>query len=149
MGTAAPRCETWGVRRTIRAGEIAGVIGPAADRSRRSLVRRSRAVTAALGLALIIQACSPGTASPSASSAPSAEAPSAPAASPSAAAAPVELTLLEHQKPRQEVLAKIIPMCESSLAAAGLNVKVNLTGDVVEDEQFRQNVTILYQGDNP
>ena len=112
-------------------------------------MRRSRAVTAALGLALIIQACSPGTASPSASSAPSAEAPSAPAASASAAAAPVELTLLEHQKPRQEVLAKIIPMCESSLAAAGMNVKVNLTGDVVEDEQFRQNVTILYQGDNP
>ena len=30
-----------------------------------------------------------------------------------------------------------------------MNVKVNLTGDVVEDEQFRQNVTILYQGDNP
>ena len=112
-------------------------------------MRRSRAVTAALGLALIIQACSPGTASPSASNAPSAEAPSAPAASASAAAAPVELTLLEHQKPRQEVLAKIIPMCESSLAAAGMNVKVNLTGDVVEDEQFRQNVTILYQGDNP
>ena len=112
-------------------------------------MRRSRAVTAALGLALIIQACSPGTASPAASSAPSAEAPSAPAASASAAAAPVELTLLEHQKPRQEVLAKIIPMCESSLAAAGMNVKVNLTGDVVEDEQFRQNVTILYQGDNP
>ena len=47
------------------------------------------------------------------------------------------------------MLAKIIPMCESSLAAAGMNVKVNLTGDVVEDEQFRQNVTILYQGDNP
>ena len=61
----------------------------------------------------------------------------------------MELTLLEHQKPRQEVLAKILPICEDDLAKSGMNVKVNLTGDVVEDEQFRQNVTILYQGDNP
>ena len=35
------------------------------------------------------------------------------------------------------------------MAKDGLNVKVKLTGDVVEDEQFRQNVTLLYQGDNP
>ena len=75
--------------------------------------------------------------------------PRAPSAAPSTAAEAVELTLLEHQKPRLDVLAKILPMCEASLAEQGLNVKVNLTGEVTEDEQFRQNVTILYQGDNP
>jgi ABC-type glycerol-3-phosphate transport system substrate-binding protein len=117
-------------------------------------VRKSRAVTAVFGLALVIQACSPSAASPAASPASTGAATpaasvGAPSAAPSTAAEAVELTLLEHQKPRQEVLAKILPMCEASLAEQGLNVKVNLTGDVVEDEQFRQNVTILYQGDNP
>lgn len=110
-------------------------------------MRRSRAISAAFGLALIVQACSPGATTPAPTAAGTATAPSV--APPSVAAAPVELTLLEHQKPRQDVLAKILPMCEASMAKDGLNVKVNLTGDVVEDEQFRQNVTILYQGDNP
>jgi multiple sugar transport system substrate-binding protein len=115
-------------------------------------VRRSRAIVAVFGLALIAQACSSSAASPAASTggttpAPSVAAPSV--AAPSTAAEAVELTLLEHQKPRLEVLAKILPMCEADLAKQGMNVKVNLTGDVVEDEQFRQNVTILYQGDNP
>lgn len=110
-------------------------------------MRRSRALTAAFGLALVVQACSPGaTTAPSSGGT---SAPSAPASAPASSAATVELTLLEHQKPRQDVLAKILPICEASLAKDGLNVKVNLTGDVVEDEQFRQNVTILYQGDNP
>jgi multiple sugar transport system substrate-binding protein len=102
-------------------------------------------------LALIVQGCSPAaTPSPAPTAAPTAAPSSAAttAASPSAAAA-VELTLLEHQKPRQEALAKILPMCEASMAKDGFNVKVKITGDVVEDEQFRQNVTILYQGDNP
>ena len=114
-------------------------------------MRRSRAITAAFGLLFIVQACSPGAASPAPSSGGTTPAPSvaAPSTAPSAAAEAVELTLLEHQKPRQEVLAKIIPMCEAALATDGMNVKVNLTGNVVEDEQFRQNVTILYQGDNP
>ncbi len=114
-------------------------------------MRRSRAITAVFGLALIVQACSSSAASPAAStggSTPAASVAAPSVAAPSAAAA-VELTLLEHQKPRQEVLAKIIPMCEAALAKDGLNVKVNLTGDVVADEQFRQNVTILYQGDTP
>ena len=110
-------------------------------------MRRSRALTAAFGLALVVQACSPGaTTAPSSGGT---SAPSVAASAPASAAAAVELTLLEHQKPRQDVLAKILPICEASLAKDGLNVKVNLTGDVVEDEQFRQNVTILYQGDNP
>ncbi len=104
-------------------------------------------LAAAFGLAVVFQACSPG-ASPAPSTGATATAPPASAGSPSAAAL-VELTLLEHQKPRLDALAKIIPMCETSLASAGLNVKVNITGDVVEDEQFRSNVTIQYQGDNP
>lgn len=114
-------------------------------------MRRSRALAGVFALALIVQACSPAaTPSPAAPTA-TAAAPSSAAtpASPSAAAQAVELTLLEHQKPRQDVLAKILPMCEASLAKDGMNVKVKMTGDVVEDEQFRQNVTILYQGDNP
>jgi multiple sugar transport system substrate-binding protein len=98
---------------------------------------------------LAVQACSPAaTPTPAATAASAGPTTAAATASPSAAA-PVELTLLEHQKPRQEVLAKILPMCEASLAKDGMNVKVTMTGDVVEDEQFRQNVTILYQGDNP
>ena len=113
-------------------------------------MRRSRAITAVFGVALIIQACSPSAASPAptSGSTPAGSA-AAPSTAPSTAAEAVELTLLEHQKPRQEVLAKILPICEDDLAKSGMNVKVNLTGDVVEDEQFRQNVTILYQGDNP
>ena len=118
-------------------------------------MRKSRAVTAVFGLALVIQACSPSAASPAATTGAStgaatpAASAAAPSAAPSTAAEAVELTLLEHQKPRLDVLAKILPMCEASLAEQGLNVKVNLTGEVTEDEQFRQNVTILYQGDNP
>ena len=115
-------------------------------------MRRSRAFASVFALALIVQGCSPAaTPSPAPTSAPSAAPTSAAttAASPSTAAAPVELTLLEHQKPRQDALAKILPMCEASLAKDGLNVKVKMTGDVVEDEQFRQNVTLLYTGDNP
>jgi multiple sugar transport system substrate-binding protein len=111
-------------------------------------VRRSRLVAAAFGIAVIFQACASSATSPAASTG-GTTAPSAAAASPSAAAAPVELTLLEHQKPRLDVLAKILPMCEASLAQQGLNVKVNLTGNVVEDEAFRQTVTTLYQGDSP
>ncbi len=115
-------------------------------------MRRSRAITAVFGLALIFQACSSTAATPAAStggSTPAASVAAPSVAAPSVAAAPVELTLLEHQKPRLDVLAKIIPMCEASLAQQGINVKVNLTGNVVEDEAFRQTVTTLYQGDNP
>ncbi len=115
-------------------------------------MRRSRAITAAFGLALIFQACSSTASTPAAStggSTPAASVAAPSVAAPSVAAAPVELTLLEHQKPRLDVLAKIIPMCEASLAQEGINVKVNLTGNVVEDEAFRQTVTTLYQGDSP
>jgi len=35
------------------------------------------------------------------------------------------------------------------MTAAGKSVKVNLTCDVVEDEAFRQKVTLAYQGDTP
>ena len=111
-------------------------------------MRRSVALVAVVVM-LAVQACSPAaTPTPAASAASVGPTTAAATASPSAAA-PVELTLLEHQKPRQDVLAKILPMCEASLAKDGLNVKVKMTGDVVEDEQFRQNVTILYQGDSP
>ena len=81
-------------------------------------MRRSRAITAAFGLALIVQACSPGGHHGSGSNGGSTPPPSAAAvdAAPSTAAEPVELTLLEHQKPRQDVLAKILPICEASLA---------------------------------
>ena len=98
-------------------------------------MRKSRAVTAVFGLALVIQACSPSAASPAATTGAStaaatpAASAAAPSAAPSTAAEAVELTLLEHQKPRLDVLAKILPMCEASLAEQGLNVKVNLTGD--------------------
>lgn len=114
-------------------------------------MRRRRAIAAAFSLVLVTQACSSGaTTAPStggATTAPSAAAPSA--AAPSAAGQPITLTLLEHQTPRMLDLAQILPTCEATLAAEGMNVKVNVTGANVEDEQFRQNVTVLYQGDNP
>ena len=112
-------------------------------------MRRTTAVGALFSLSLVFQACA-STSSPAPSIGGTSGPPtSAPTTAPSVAAAPVTLTLLEHQKPRMDVLAKIIPTCETSLAAQGLNVKVNVTGDVVEDEQFRSNVTIQYQGDTP
>jgi multiple sugar transport system substrate-binding protein len=111
-------------------------------------VRRSTALGALFSFAIVIQACS-SSSSPAPTTGGSSSAPTtAPSSAPSAAE-PVTLTLLEHQKPRLDALAKIIPMCETSLASAGLNVKVNITGEPLEDEQFRSNVTILYQGDNP
>lgn len=111
---------------------------------------RSRALAGLFAFGLIVEACSPAaTASPSPAAATGSSSSAAVATAAPSAAPTVELTLLEHQKPRQEILAKILPMCEASMAADGMNVKVAMTGDVVEDEQFRQNVTILYQGDNP
>ena len=116
-------------------------------------MRRSRAITAVFGLVLVIQACSPSAASPRATCLERRDDTGCRRRSALGAQShgreAVELTLLEHQKPRLDVLAKIIPMCEASLAEQGMNVKVNVTGDVVEDEQFRQTVTILYQGDSP
>ena len=113
-------------------------------------MRRSKALVAVLGLALAVQACgaaaTPSPASVAPTTAASVAAPTS--AAPSAAEA-VTINLLEHQKPRLEVLAKIVPMCESTLKSQGFNIKINVTGQVVEDEQFRSNVTVLYQGDNP
>jgi multiple sugar transport system substrate-binding protein len=110
-------------------------------------VRRSITPAILLTIALALQACASSTASapPSASAAASAETSSAP----SAPAEAVTVTILEHQKPRLDALAKIAPMCEASLKDQGKNIKVNVTGEVVEDEQFRSNVTVLYQGDSP
>ena len=112
-------------------------------------MRRSRALAAVLGLVFIVQACN-STASPApASVTASAGSAATPSTAAPSAAEQVTLTLLEHQKPRLDVLAKVVPMCETTLASQGFNVKVNVTGSVVEDEQFRSNVTVLYQGDSP
>jgi multiple sugar transport system substrate-binding protein len=109
-------------------------------------VRRPRAISAAFSLAMVVQACAPGQA-PAPSQGTATTAPSVGA--PSLAAQPIPLTLLEHQTPRVEVLAKILPMCEAAMAKEGMNVKVAVSGASVEDEQFRSNVTVLYQGDSP
>src|SRR4051812_25947887 len=128
-------------------------------------VRRLRSLAVGVGILLSTQAC--GSTAPGASSAasaggsavgsavqsaaPASQASQAAASSsaPSAAAQAVTLTLLEHQKPRCDVLTKVLPGFESAMATAGKNVKVNLTCDVVEDEAFRQKVTLAYQGDTP
>jgi multiple sugar transport system substrate-binding protein len=115
---------------------------------------RSRSLAALVAVvAIVAQACG-STASPSPAAVASqpaaapASAPASAAAAPSAAEA-VTLTLLEHQKPRCDVLTKVLPGFESAETAAGKNVKVNLVCDVVEDEAFRQKITLDYQGDSP
>lgn len=110
-------------------------------------MRRSTVAATLFSFALALQGCASGasTSSPAATSSPG----SAGSAVPSAAAEEVTVTLLEHQKPRLDALATIAPMCEASLKDQGKNIKVNITGEPIEDEQFRSNVTVLYQGDNP
>lgn len=112
-------------------------------------MRRSRSISALLGLLLLVAACSPtvaptGTSQPAGSSGSTAS-----AAAPSAATEPVALTLLEHQKPRCDALAESIPEFEAAMSAEGRNITVELVCDVIEDEAFRQKVTLQYQGDSP
>ena len=105
------------------------------------------------GVMLLAGACSSSTVSPAPASqaAASQAAAGSQAASqaPASPAAPVTLTLWEHQKPRCDVLSKVIPDFQNAEKAAGKNVTVNLVCDVVEDEAFRQKVTLAYQGDTP
>jgi multiple sugar transport system substrate-binding protein len=109
-------------------------------------VRRSRSLAVLIGLVLVVQACASSASSPSA-----APATTAPSEAPAASTPPeaVTLTLLEHQKPRCDVLTKILPTFEAAMVTAGKNIKVDLVCDVVEDEAFRQKITLDYQGDTP
>jgi multiple sugar transport system substrate-binding protein len=61
---------------------------------------------------------------------------------------PVELTLEDHQKPRVELLRKLLPKFEQDMAAKGKQVKVKLVEGPAEDDPFRSKLTLDYNSGN-
>ena len=120
-------------------------------------MRTSRPIALLFGVLFAVGACASSSTTPAPATQPAASQPAAsqPAASQPASqaaaslSAPVALTLWEHQKPRCDVLTKVLPDFEAAEKAAGKDVTVNLVCDVIEDEAFRQKVTLAYQGDTP
>ena len=65
-------------------------------------------------------------------------------------AAPVTITILEHQANRITALNAIKPMCEASMAEQGMNVTLDIQdAQVADDTEFQTKLPILYQGDSP
>jgi multiple sugar transport system substrate-binding protein len=61
---------------------------------------------------------------------------------------PVELTLEDHQKPRVELLRKLLPTFEQEMAAKGRQIKVKLIEGPAEDGAFKSKLTLDYNSGN-
>lgn len=61
---------------------------------------------------------------------------------------PVELTLEDHQKPRVELLRKLLPKFEQDMAAKGRQIKVKLIEGPAEDGAFKSKLTLDYNSGN-
>jgi multiple sugar transport system substrate-binding protein len=61
---------------------------------------------------------------------------------------PVELTLLDHQEPRVELLKKLLPQFEKDMADAGKDITVKLLEGPAEDTQFSTKLTLDYNSGN-
>jgi multiple sugar transport system substrate-binding protein len=61
---------------------------------------------------------------------------------------PVELTLEDHQKPRVELLRKLLPKFEQEMAAKGRQIKVKLIEGPAEDGAFKSKLTLDYNSGN-
>jgi multiple sugar transport system substrate-binding protein len=61
---------------------------------------------------------------------------------------PVELTLEDHQKPRVELVRKLLPKFEQEMAAKGKQIKVKLVEGPAEDEPFKSKLTLDYNSGN-
>lgn len=119
---------------------------------------KSRALLAALTLALA--ACAGPAASPTltrpsagatappagATATPAAGATATPAAAATATAAAeqIELSLVEHQDLRIQALKQVLPDFEAQMAVQGRNVKVNLIEQVMSDQEFQTKLALDY-----
>ena len=61
---------------------------------------------------------------------------------------PVELTLEDHQKPRVELLRKLLPKFEQEMAAKGRQITVKLIEGPAEDSAFKSKLTLDYNSGN-
>ena len=61
---------------------------------------------------------------------------------------PVELTLLDHQEPRVELLKKLLPQFEQDMEEQGKKISVELLEGPAEDTQFATKLTLDYNSGN-
>jgi len=61
---------------------------------------------------------------------------------------PVELTLQDHQKPRVELLRKLLPQFEQAMKAQGKQITVKLIEGPAEDGAFKSKLTLDYNSGN-
>jgi multiple sugar transport system substrate-binding protein len=61
---------------------------------------------------------------------------------------PVQLTLLDHQEPRVELLKKMLPEFEEQMADEGKDIEVRLLEGPAEDTQFITKLTLDYNSGN-
>ncbi|MDQ3784745.1 MAG: extracellular solute-binding protein [Actinomycetota bacterium] len=61
---------------------------------------------------------------------------------------PVELTLLDHQEPRVELLKKLLPQFEQDMEEQGKKISVKLLEGPAEDTQFATKLTLDYNSGN-
>jgi len=61
---------------------------------------------------------------------------------------PVELTLLDHQQPRVDLLKQLLPKFEQAMAAQGKPITVKLIEGPAEDGAFKSKLTLDYNSGN-
>src|SRR5215207_3391410 len=61
---------------------------------------------------------------------------------------PVELTLEDHQKPRVELVRKLLPQFEEAMKAQGKQITVKLVEGPAEDGAFKSKLTLDYNSGN-
>jgi hypothetical protein len=66
----------------------------------------------------------------------------------SSSGGPVELTLEDHQKPRVELLRKLLPQFEEAMKAQGKQITVKLVEGPAEDGAFKSKLTLDYNSGN-
>jgi multiple sugar transport system substrate-binding protein len=94
--------------------------------------RRTRALALVAMVALLAAACGSGGGGSKGSS----------------GGGPVELTLEDHQKPRVDLLRKLLPRFEQAMTAQGKQIKVKLVEGPAEDEPFKSKLTLDYNSGN-
>src|SRR5215212_5244954 len=93
--------------------------------------RRTRALALVAMVALLATACGSGSNDKKSSS-----------------GGPVELTLEDHQKPRVELLRKLLPQFEQAMKSQGKQITVKLIEGPAEDEPFKSKLTLDYNSGN-
>jgi multiple sugar transport system substrate-binding protein len=61
---------------------------------------------------------------------------------------PVELTLMDHQKPRVELLRELLPKFQQEMASKGRQITVKLIEGPAEDTAFKSKLTLDYNSGN-